>query len=261
MDSSNGSLANGHLPMRDASVDSRGMDFALYGLGNTGPTLGAWNMPAPSAYAATNAFADQAASTTHTVSPQDLLLSAPPSTVFTNLTSPSIQESPYIADSYENSPLIFAGDDSAGGNFPLFEDATNDQHPDSLQRSGSSNTFGSNSSNDSPLMVNDLGRNASVDPAPATPSSRKHSTVAGVQGRKRSSKLKPLVYNPDDKVALKRARNTQSARESRERRYKRMEELEKENREHAERVRLLEVECERYKQEAALLQARLNSLL
>ncbi|KAL3962642.1 hypothetical protein ACCO45_004165 [Purpureocillium lilacinum] len=55
----------------------------------------------------------------------------------------------------------------------------------------------------------------------------RHSSVAGVNSRKRDKPLPPIIVeDPHDTVAMKRARNTLAARKSRERKAQRFEDLE-----------------------------------
>ena len=170
-----------------------------------------------------------AAGSIRTVSPKDIFSdgfggSEPPSAAFTNLTSPDIGESPYMNDSFECSPM-FHGESimsNAQEWFPLFpeEDSTITDSAylsaalslpmertissQSMERSGSSSTG-------SPIVLD-------------TSSRRKSSTTnspainAGVsKSRRRKGPLPPIVVDPNDKIALKRARNTLAARESRNR--------------------------------------------
>ncbi|KUI53088.1 Cross-pathway control protein 1 [Cytospora mali] len=175
-----------------------------------------------------------------TVSPQDLLMnepfmSAPNSTAFTNLTSPSIyDESPDFNDSLDVSPS-FDGSKLDGSDtwFSLFPDAQQNQAPA-----------------------------PAVDQSPATPSeeldvekptqrrkssnasspSGRHSSVSGVGARRRDKPLPPIIVeDPNDTIAMKRARNTLAARKSRERKAQRFEDLE-------EKIRKLEAERDHWKQ-------------
>lgn len=156
---------------------------------------------------------------TCTVSPMDLVLSCPPSTAFTNLTSPSLQDSPLDnPESYEASPLFSAEDilGSALSSFPLFSDATLDAK-ESLQRSISTSSFAC-SSGDSLSISCHLKPSADNSPRSGG-AATKHSSASGIKSRRRAKPLAPILYDPSDKVALKRARNTESARQSRQRRY------------------------------------------
>jgi hypothetical protein len=160
-----------------------------------------------------------------TVSPQDLLrdpfASAPNSTAFTNLTSPDSQyhQSPEFAD-YDVSPFIGDNQDldmaiSGDPWYPLFPQDDQVEQPKSQVEQ-------------SPLLPEEelevsehLRRRrsgtASSPPAPA----------GGV--RKRDKPLPPIVVeDPNDTVAMKRARNTLAARKSRQRKMQRFEELEDE---------------------------------
>lgn len=169
--------------------------------------------------------ASVASDSTRTVSPRDLFndggLSAPPSTAFTNLTSPDIN-SPLGLDSYETSPM-FGADELTSATaehwFPLFNDggdaaanASFSAQPLERTVSTASNAQSSASStNNSPLVLDTHNRRKSSVASPSM------SAIAGVKSRRRKQPLPPISVDPQDKVALKRARNTLAARESRQR--------------------------------------------
>ena len=189
-----------------------------------------------------------ASSSTRTVSPKDIfqdpLASAPPSTAFTNLTSPDIGDSPFITDSYDTSPLFQPdGDFQDTSNwFPLFTDNSEktSQPPtaNALERTVSSNSMArsSSSSTNSPVILDvSKRRKSSVNGSPAT-----HASVNGVKPRRRKGPLPPIAVDPSDKVALKRARNTLAARDSRQRKFDHVQTLERRNAE-------LEAEIEKWK--------------
>ncbi|KAI9839948.1 MAG: hypothetical protein M1819_000140 [Sarea resinae] len=167
-----------------------------------------------------------------TVSPKDLLrdplASAPPSTAFTNLTSPSMFDSPDFVDSFETSPLYPTGDADLfppqDNWYPLF---------DAITAEGDASPADAPEAFDSPALtnINTSGpRRKSSSPGQSSPMARshsKHSSISGVGASKRNRPLPPVSYNPDDIVSVKRARNTEAARKSRQRRVQRLEELEK----------------------------------
>ena len=177
---------------------------------------------------------DPSNGSTRTVSPKDIfndpLGSAPPSTAFTNLTSPDIGESPFLTDSYDTSPM-FNGDavmqpDSWFSLFP--EDAEKHSPPvapvaPGLERTISSNSMAgsSSSTSNSPLVLDNAHRRkSSVAGSPATNGVTKP--------RRRKGPLPPIAVDPNDKVALKRARNTLAARDSRQRKFDHVATLERE---------------------------------
>lgn len=176
-----------------------------------------------------------------TISPQDLLIhepfmSAPNSTAFTALTSPSPYESPDF-DVYDVSPHFSTTDFDSGPNtwFSLFPD----QVPAPQQPSTAA-------VQDSPAQASDEVE-PDASPAPTrrksggSPGAGRHSSVAGVNSRRRDKPLPPIVVeDPSDTVAMKRARNTLAARKSRERKAIRFDELE-------ERIRKLEAERDHWK--------------
>jgi general control protein GCN4 len=165
---------------------------------------------------------------------RDPTASAPASTSFTNLTSPSIFDSPEMHDSYETSPWVNGADVDLNGDnhwFSLF--------PDQTAVPGES---GEESSPPNPTedyvndpLVSSTGptstshRRSSPGQSPAMRnSSGKHSSISGVGSRKRDKPLPPIVVDdPHDTIAIKRARNTLAARKSRQKKVERFEELEK----------------------------------
>jgi general control protein GCN4 len=186
------------------------------------------NMDQVSAFTAIN---DRSAGqSVRTVSPKDIFDgfgSAPPSTAFTNLTSPDIGDSPYLNDSFECSPMF--GDDPLNLSnqddwFPLFpEESSRSTEPSymaavsssrqSMEQSGSSST-------DSPLVLdNSFRRKSSTTNSPS-------STNGISKARRRKGPLPAITVDPSDKTALKRARNTLAARESRQRKFDHVSELE-----------------------------------
>ncbi|RFU36315.1 hypothetical protein B7463_g47, partial [Scytalidium lignicola] len=198
-----------------------------------------------------------ASSTTNTgtVSPQDLLVrdpfaSAPNSTAFTNLTSPSTyNESPEYNDNFDVSPFINNSDlDNAlsGGAgdpwYPLFP-----QEEQMAPATASSKE----QEQESPLLpeeeleVSEQLRSSATRRRSGTgnssPPSASHAAHAGVNSRKRDKPLPPIIVeDPNDTVAMKRARNTLAARKSRQRKMERFEELE-------ERISKLEAERDHWK--------------
>ncbi|KAM5382770.1 hypothetical protein ACJZ2D_002353 [Fusarium nematophilum] len=176
-----------------------------------------------------------------TVSPQDLLvqepfMSAPNSSALTALTSPSIyNESPDFTDGYDVSPNFGSADFDTAGDpwFPLFpQDTSGVPEKSSMENSPAEK------SDD----LESVGRSSSSSrrKSGASPSTR-HSSVAGVNSRKRDKPLPPIIVDdPGDIVAMKRARNTLAARKSRERKAQRLEELE-------DRIAKLEAERDHWK--------------
>ncbi|KAK4166424.1 cross-pathway control protein 1 [Cladorrhinum sp. PSN259] len=170
-----------------------------------------------------------------TISPQDLLIhepfmSAPNSTALTALTSPSIyNESPDFCESYDVSPNFGSSDfDGINGNewFPLFPEA-NAQPPapvptnESLKAEQSSPATASEELEGASPAIGGHRRKSSTSPG------GRHSSVAGVNSRRRDKPLPPIIIDdPSDVVAMKRARNTLAARKSRERKAQRLDELE-----------------------------------
>jgi hypothetical protein len=158
-----------------------------------------------------------------TVSPQDVFNndSFPPSTSFTNMTTPgsTLLETP--DEDYQTSPLFDSlGADSQGVDnwFSLFPDDNASSTPAPLMV----RTTSTSSANQIVVHPGGEGNNRkrsstiALSPSPATYSpALRHSSVAGVNARKRDKPLPPIVVDESDQVALKRARNTAAARKSR----------------------------------------------
>ncbi|KAJ4266339.1 General control protein [Fusarium torreyae] len=162
-----------------------------------------------------------------TISPQDLLvqepfMSAPNSSALTALTSPSLYNGSPDFDSYDVSPNFGNADFDTAGDpwFPLFpqqDTAAAPQQP-SVENSPEEKSDDLESPSQSPPS----GRRKS-----GTSPSTRHSSVAGVNARKRDKPLPPIIVDdPSDTIAMKRARNTLAARKSRERKAQKLEDLE-----------------------------------
>ncbi|KFY93684.1 hypothetical protein V498_04306 [Pseudogymnoascus sp. VKM F-4517 (FW-2822)] len=177
---------------------------------------------------------DSASTSMGTVSPQDLMVrdatfSAPNSTVFTNLTSPSqYNESPDYLHDLDVSPMYNSADDLTGGDpwFSLFPDgdASFPAPPLPSAAPDNDNTLAA----DEELEVGDALRERRRR-SDSSPHSKAASAAAGVSARKRNQPLPPIVVeDPNDTVAIKRARNTLAARKSRQKKMERFDELEAE---------------------------------
>lgn len=189
----------------------------------------AYSSPAVAPYDINANMSSSSSANIGTVSPNDLLrdpFSAPNSTSFTNLTSPSTyNESPEYSDNFDVSPFVGNNDlDSAlAGDpwYPLFpqEDQV-DQQVDNSPLLPEEELEVSES-----LRSNNRRRSGTA----SSPPSGSHASVSGVNARKRDKPLPPIIVeDPNDTVAMKRARNTLAARKSRQRKMQRFEELEDE---------------------------------
>ncbi|KAI1871299.1 uncharacterized protein JN550_004744 [Neoarthrinium moseri] len=165
-----------------------------------------------------------------TVSPHDLLISepfsAPQSTAFTNLTSPSIyNESPEFNDSFDVSPNFGNDDFGTGASdpwFPLFPQESNIP----AQSSAMDNSPAEQSDDLDVVETTSQPRRKSGN-SPLTGGHGRHSSVSGVNSRRRDKPLPPIIIDdPSDTIAMKRARNTLAARKSRERKAQKLEDLE-----------------------------------
>jgi len=234
-----------HQPIQQATMTDFATSFDgldAFGAGMDGDF--GWESTAP-AFTAINT----GASSTQTVSPKDLfndsLGSAPPSTAFTNLTSPDINESPYMADSYECSPL-FQDNTELGADttdwYSLFPDTTERPRANPMERQTSNLSFGeqTSSSSNSPVVLDTSNYNRRKSSNPMSPvGHNRHSSVSGVnKPRRRKGPLPPIEVDPQDKTALKRARNTLAARDSRQRKLDHVGSLEGRIRELEEREAL-----------------------
>lgn len=170
-----------------------------------------------------------------TVSPQDLLRdpfgSAPPSTAFTNLTSPSTyNESPEYTDNFDVSPFVGNNhnmEDQLAGDpwYPLFpQDDQMEQPQKSVDVPESPLLPEEELEIAAHLRSTSGARRRSTQGSPPTGT---QTAINGINARKRDKPLPPIVVDdPNDTIAMKRARNTLAARKSRQRKMQKMEELE-----------------------------------
>ncbi|KAK4543689.1 hypothetical protein LTR36_005334 [Oleoguttula mirabilis] len=170
-----------------------------------------------------------------TVSPRDVFNydSVPPSTSFTNLTTPGSSYLETPADDYETSPLFTdsLGIDSQPGAdnwYSLFPE--NDGLTAHTPAAPSmSRTISASSA--AQIMVHPGGelanrKRSSTATSPTFSPAVRHSTVAGVNARKRDKPLPPILVDESDTIALKRARNTAAARKSRAKKVAERDDLE-----------------------------------
>ncbi|CAG8983641.1 hypothetical protein HYALB_00004072 [Hymenoscyphus albidus] len=192
----------------------------------------AYSSPAvPTIYDPTMNLSSSSSTNMGTVSPQDLVVrdsfaSAPNSTAFTNLTSPSTyNDSPDYNENFEVSPFVADDKHVVMGDawYPLFPQDNNDNQSKVPE---------------SPLLpaeelqvAEHLRSNLTGRPRSGTGSSPigAHSAISGVNARKQNKPLPPIVVDdPNDTVAMKRARNTLAARKSRQRKNQKIEDMEDE---------------------------------
>ena len=227
-------IVNSHLPT-DVDLD----EFTSF----DGGAHTAFSSPAIPSGFDFNGSMSSSASNLGTVSPQDLLvqepfMSAPNSAALTTLTSPSIHNESPDFDTFDTSPNFGASEFDGAGDawFPLFPQEQT--RPADEMSIGGSPLQGSDGS-ETPNSGSGAGRR-SKSAGNGSPGGR-HSSVAGVNSRKRDKPLPPIIVeDPGDTVAMKRARNTLAARKSRERKAQRFEELE-------ERIAKLEAERDHWK--------------
>ena len=167
-----------------------------------------------------------------TISPKDVFNdSVPPSTSFTNLTTPGSAYLETPDDDYQTSPLFTDSLDAGisanwSSLFPEYDE------PAPAPASAPMIRNASDSSISNRIIVHAGGESVSRKRAPTVTASPatfspavKHSAVAGVNARKRDKPLPPIIVDENDTVALKRARNTAAARKSRAKKVEEREEL------------------------------------
>lgn len=191
-----------------------------------GATNTAFSSPAvPSSFDFSGSISSSA-SNLGTVSPQDLLvqepfMSAPNSAALTALTSPSVYNESPDFDGYDVSPNFEPADfgNPSDSWYPLFPEASG---PEAVNPEDSPNP-----GSDDADSVGRASGNSRRKPSGSPTSGGRHASVAGVNARKRDKPLPPIIVeDPNDVVAMKRARNTLAARKSRERKALRFDELE-----------------------------------
>ena len=164
-----------------------------------------------------------------TVSPKDVFNcdSIPPSTSFTNLTTPGSSYLETPADDYETSPLFadnlgFGGQTGADNWYPLFSDQDTSATTGAPAPPAPSMSRSISSSSANQILVHPgcepNRKRSSTAASPMFSPALKHSNVAGVGARKRDKPLPPIMVDENDAPALKRARNTAAARKSRAKR-------------------------------------------
>lgn len=229
-------------PRTRGSQRASDFDFEDFTAFEGGAPASAFSSPANPAF---DLSSSMHSSNVGTVSPQDLLMnepfmSAPNSSALTALTSPSIyNESPEFNDSCDVSPNFGSSDFENGDHwFSLFPD----QNPVAAAPAAPA-------VDQSPATQSE-DLETVEKPAPRRKSSNsnsptgRHSSVSGVNSRRRDKPLPPIIVeDPNDTIAMKRARNTLAARKSRERKAIKFEELE-------EKIRKLEADRDHWKQVA-----------
>lgn len=200
------------------------------------------------------------ATSTSTVSPKDLfndfIGSAPASAAFTNLTSPDM--TPFMDGHSTDVSPMFMNTDDLGANtdnwfslFPESGSATEAATAPPMQRNDSNITDGS--AGDSPMITLDE-HNFRRKPSTNSPGHGRHSSISGVKPRRRKAPLMPISVDKEDKVAVKRARNTLAARESRQRKLDHLGSLEARIKELEEREQELKSTLAQYGYNGPLLQ-------
>jgi hypothetical protein len=160
---------------------------------------------------------------TGTISPKDLMMdsSVPPSTSFTDLSTPSF-DSP--GNFSQNPSPMFTDVDLVSGHeawSPLFHDSDAVNAFDAaLTESKYPQSVATVAVPASPAPMKRTASAATKQSSPDSASATRHSSVAGVNARSRKP-LSPIQFDESDPVAAKRARNTEAARKSRARKMER----------------------------------------
>lgn len=170
-----------------------------------------------------------------TVSPQELLLdsgSAPASATLTDLSTPSglsPWDSPMFTNSTDTSPN-YGVDDVTEDWHSLFPDSGS-LHVNDINPTPAIEDLDPQSDILNSAVAPAMSRNqssSSQSPFSGRRSSQgRHSSISGVNARKRLKPLAPVFPdNPNDVVSVKRARNTAAARKSRQKKTQMLEDLE-----------------------------------
>lgn len=202
------------------------------------PAIQATNSPALAMSRTTSSSTNMGTISPQELSLRDITFSAPSSTAFTNLTSPSAyNESPNYLD---DSPM-FGGDALAqdANWFPLFPEDQVIQQP--LNLVDPVPELQPVILDASPLLqVEDLNDVDQLELADALRDQRrrsscspqmgnKASSTSGVGARRRNQPLPPIIVeDKNDTVAMKRARNTLAARKSRQKKMESFDRLQEE---------------------------------
>jgi hypothetical protein len=237
-DQSPGSVPQTPKMMNAADVDLD--DFTAFG-GGASTAFSSPAVPSPVVPSVFDFSGSASISASHfgTVSPQDLLvqdpyLSTPNSAAFTALTSPDMYDS---ASDFDVSPNFGSADFEGSGDnwYSLFPQDANVPEVKSIENSPTQKSDDVDSADQASVGS---GRRKSTN---SPTSGGRHSSVSGVNARKRDKPLPPIIVeDPNDVTAMKRARNTLAARKSRERKAQRFDELE-------ERIAKLEAERDHWK--------------
>jgi general control protein GCN4 len=193
----------------------------------------AYSSPAMAPYEINANLSSSSSTNMGTISPQDLLrdpfASAPNSIALTNLTSPSTyNDSPEYSDNFDVSPFIGGNGDieSALAGDPWYPLFPQDDPIDPPAAADHSPLLPEEELEVSEALRSHTRRRSNTA---SSPTGGSHASVSGVNARKRDKPLPPIIVeDPNDTVAMKRARNTLAARKSRQRKMQRFEELEDE---------------------------------
>lgn len=167
-----------------------------------------------------SAMGDQA-----TISPKDLMMDAscPPSTSFTDMSTPSFDSPGYF--SHDTSPMFTTDSELAPGHEEW--DSLFPPEPSTTQPQVESVQPDTKITKALPLASPMLRNNSSSSDSPRSArASTRPSSISGVKPRNRDKPLPPIVFDTSDPVAVKRARNTEAARKSRARKVEHQGQLE-----------------------------------
>ena len=153
-----------------------------------------------------------------TVSPRDVLLdSAPPSSVFSNLTTPE--------NGYLESPQTYINNSPNEQDFGDDPDLWPTLFPETEEQD---QKHAAQSSPVKPYTAPAMSRTTSSGQLSSRSSHHGRMSASSGVSKRRTQPLPPIKVDENDTVAVKRARNTLAARKSRQRRMEKAEELESE---------------------------------
>ena len=204
-------------------------------LNQSSPDFGLFDATPSSAHPAMTSFDSKDIlnlSDPQTVSPRDLLIdypSAPPSSAFTNLSTPQT----YTFDSPSN--MVHSTDTS-----PMFQTDELDDDADNW-----ASLFPTEDTNEVQSSIETTSASPAMQRTVSSPNQHvRHSSISGVKSRKRDKPLPTLDYNREaDPVVRKRMKNTEAARKSRAKKQERFDLMQ-------DRIDYLEAEVEHWKTRA-----------
>ncbi|CAF9935933.1 MAG: hypothetical protein HETSPECPRED_009952 [Heterodermia speciosa] len=218
-ESQGSSLSTSNVPFALTTVDMVLQDLSRAGA-LTAHTASPFDDLMASNFSVTNEPFDATASydSSFTVSPRDVLLdSAPPSSVFSNLTTPE--------NGYLESPQTYINNSPNEQDFGDDPDLWPTLFPETEEQD---QKHAAQSSPVKPYTAPAMSRTTSSGQLSSRSSHHGRMSASSGVSKRRTQPLPPIKVDENDTVAVKRARNTLAARKSRQRRMEKAEELESE---------------------------------